>query len=270
MTRPSVPVRTSPSPSASAAAADQSSGRTASRSAAVAPSSGSARHRRSKAGLVAAIRPSTSVSASGDGARVSASRSRSAARRDSSSAPLTLAPSPRVAVVEDLPGRAVDDADRSHPIARGQTDRHPGVEADAGRPDDQRVVGEAIVSGRVQDDERLVAEDRVPAERDLARRLRDVETDAGLEPLAIAVDQRDQADRHLEELPRQPDDGVEVGLRRRVEEAQRRQRVQPESVVLGNRRGLHADNLRRCWMSKTAWITQTLRWSLSKGSRSCS
>ena len=62
----------------------------------------------------------------------------------------------------------------------------------------------------------LTAADRVVAERDRPRRLRDVEADLRQEPLAVVVDQRHERDGDSYQPAGQPGEGVERRIRRRV------------------------------------------------------
>ena len=66
----------------------------------------------------------------------------------------------------DFAGFAIHDADRADRVAARADDRLSSIEAQPELADDERVVGEAIVLGRVRDVENLVGvEDGVCAER---------------------------------------------------------------------------------------------------------
>jgi hypothetical protein len=80
-----------------------------------------------------------------------------------------------------------------HPVGRVQ--RHPGIEAHMGFAGYQRVVAKARVLGGVADHHRLVFEDGMAAERDVARGFGRFEAAARLEPLDVLVDQRHQGGR---------------------------------------------------------------------------
>ncbi len=69
------------------------------------------------------------------------------------------------------------------------------------------------------------------AEGDVAVRLRDVETDARLEPLALAVDQRQQRDRRLAQTGCELRERVEGRVRRCVEDAVLTQNGEPLGLV---------------------------------------
>ena len=112
-------------------------------------------------------------------------------------------------------------------LAARQLDGSAGVEADVGVPGDERVGGEAGIPRRVRHLQEPGVADGVIAERHVARRLVDAgQSDVGLEPLALRVDQGDQRDRHVAQLRRRARDGVERRLCQRVEHAQLAQRGQ--------------------------------------------
>jgi hypothetical protein len=61
---------------------------------------------------------------------------------------------------------------------------------------------------RVRDYQSVVPEDGMRAKGDIARSLNHWERDPGFEPLPIALDNRDERNRHLKNFGRQP--GYEV------------------------------------------------------------
>jgi len=124
-----------------------------------------------------------------------------------------------------------------HAVDRVQL--HARIKAHVRRIDHHRVVGEARILRRIRDDQWLVVEDRVAAERDLAARARHVDAAARLEPLVFLGDERDQRDRHLQQPARHARDAVEGVLRGAVEEAGGVQRRQPARFVERYRWGLH-------------------------------
>ena len=91
-----------------------------------------------------------------------------------------------------------------------QADRLAGVEADEGRPGDQRIVVKTRIPGGVRHHQRFAGQDGVAAEGQVARRLFGIQADTGLEPLAVVVDQTDQHGLHPEGFPRQFHQGVQV------------------------------------------------------------
>lgn len=71
---------------------------------------------------------------------------------------------------------------------------------------------EPFILGRVEHGEDVIPKDRVPAEGNVTAGLPHRQAKARLEPLAILVDQRDEADRYLEQGAAEPHDGVEIGV----------------------------------------------------------
>ena len=130
----------------------------------------------------------------------------------------------------------VDHAERAERVAVAVDQRCACVEADLRLRDDERVVAEAIVGEGVPDDHHLVGPDGVVAERDVARRGFDVESDAGLEPLAVGVEQRQQRDRRVADERGQPDDLVEFAFGRRVHDGVARERTLALELHLGRLR----------------------------------
>ena len=121
----------------------------------------------------------------------------------------------------EVAGPSIDGAQRPHGKARGVADDLTGVEADVGCPEDEGVVGEAIVVCSVLDDEqRAAVGDRMTAEGDLPGGLARVEADPRLEPLTITIDERYQRDGHVEDARGEPDDAIETILDGGVEDAE--------------------------------------------------
>ena len=116
----------------------------------------------------------------------------------------------------------VDRAER----AEGQTglggERHAGIGTDMRLARDQRIV-----------------EHDVTAKRDVARSLGRVQTVSRLEPLAIPVDQRHEADRHAQPRGDERGDIVERGVGRRVEQTALVQGALPRLLVRRYIRALH-------------------------------
>lgn len=125
----------------------------------------------------------------------------------------------------------IDDAQRAQLASIGRPQRAPRVEADARSARHQRIVMESCVGQRVGHHENVVAEDRVPAKRDLARCFGHRKADAGLEPLPVLVDQADERDRHPEQSPGQAGQAVEPLFRRGIQDPERPQAVDPGVLV---------------------------------------
>ena len=81
------------------------------------------------------------------------------------------------------------------------------------------------------------------AERYGPWRLSCIETSACLEPLAILIDQRDEADRNVEKLTTELHYLIEICLGSCIQEVKRSERIETISLVLGNSGGLHALSL---------------------------
>ena len=105
---------------------------------------------------------------------------------------------------------AVDDAERADVDAGPQAQRRPGVEADLRRAADKDIVAEAGVACRVVHHHGAVAENDGIAQGIAARNLDDVEPAARKADQAVAVDDVDQRDRHLEQVARQHADAVDL------------------------------------------------------------
>ena len=95
----------------------------------------------------------------------------------------------------------------------------------------QGIVGEARIEHRVFDDEHVVGQDRVVAERDLARGAILTQSAFGLEPLPVLLDERDEGDRHGEEFAGEAADGVELRLGLGTEDVELAQGGEPFRLV---------------------------------------
>ena len=139
----------------------------------------------------------------------------------------------------ELPRGVVDDAQRADGVAVGGAQRGARVEADVRVAKHQRVVGEARVRPGVGHDQQVQLQDGVRAERLLARQLRGLQPDLRLEPLPVLVEEAHQRDGRPADRGRDAGQGVEVPLRRRVQDVRRADRLQPLLLVLGPRCGPH-------------------------------
>ncbi|MNS89239.1 hypothetical protein D3C72_1232450 [compost metagenome] len=115
----------------------------------------------------------------------------------------------------------------------------PRVEAHPRLARHERVVGEARIGSGVGHHEGGVLEDRMAANRRMARNLAPRHAHAGLEPLAVGVDQADAGHRHAEDPARQPCEAVEALFGGRVQDGERAQGAQAGSFVGRQGRGLH-------------------------------
>ena len=90
---------------------------------------------------------------------------------------------------------AVDHAKRAHVVVVRSFERNPGVKAQLRIPGDDRIVLESLVRRRVRHLENAITENRMGTQRDVPRRLRNIQTDATLEPLPVFVHERDERNR---------------------------------------------------------------------------
>ena len=129
---------------------------------------------------------------------------------------------------------AIHDAEGADRQSVGIEQRRARVEADAGCAGDVRVVAEARVRARVRHHHGFVGlQDGVRAERGIARRLRILDAQPGLEPLAVGVDQRHRRHQHPADRGGDRDQVVEGGLRRGIQDVVTLQRAQALGFVVG-------------------------------------
>ena len=142
-------------------------------------------------------------------------------------------------------GDVVDHAQRAEREPLGGDERGAGVEPDRRVGRGERVVGETGVGQRVRHHQEVGVEDGVGAEGEPARGFGRREAHAGLEPLALGVDQAHERDRRVADLRREPGQVVERGLRRAVEHVECVQCGEALGFVVGFgclRHLLHARN----------------------------
>ncbi len=114
----------------------------------------------------------------------------------------------------EFPRHGVRDAERTQAETARGGERCARVEADKRFTDHERMVGEPFIQTRIRHDHAAGFQDGVCAERLAARRLFDIEPEPRLEPLPVAVHQRNQGDGSMENLRRETRDPVEGGFRR--------------------------------------------------------
>ncbi len=131
----------------------------------------------------------------------------------------------------------IEHAQAAEADAGPHDERSTRVEPNAVSAGDERALAHAHVLQRILDDEHLVGEDRVSAERRPTRRAVSVEAAPGLEPLALLIDEGDQGDRQAEHYLGIAADGVEVLLGRRTEDVERAHGLQALGLV--GRHGIH-------------------------------
>ena len=136
----------------------------------------------------------------------------------------------------ELAGCAIDDAEGAEGPAVVSHEGSASVETDVRRAGDEGVVGEAGVGAGVRDDEDVVLRfgDGVGAKGEFARGFGGVEADAGFEPLAVGVDERDEGDGHLANLGREAGEVVAVRLGGCIQNAEGAKGGDAGDVVGGN------------------------------------
>jgi len=112
-----------------------------------------------------------------------------------------------------------------------EAQRTAGVKPHPGVAGDSRIVRKAGVIQRVRHDQHLVFEDRVRAERHIARRLAGHPTRRRLEPLAVMVNKRHQSNRHGERGRRDSREPVKTVLGVRIENLQGAQRCEQARIA---------------------------------------
>jgi hypothetical protein len=144
-------------------------------------------------------------------------------------------------------------------------ERHAHVRADERIAHHERVVGEPVIEARVLDHHHVVTGDGVGAERHLPRRRPHVPAVTGLEPLPVAVDERDQRDGEVADRRRKRDDVVERGLRGGVEDAEVDETSESLGFV-GRDRGHRTGSIGgRCGHDTSARCVRTVRGSPPAG-----
>jgi hypothetical protein len=127
----------------------------------------------------------------------------------------------------------IDDAQRAHRVSGLRHEGGPGVEADPWIADHKRVIAKTLVIGRIRNDRGVSRiENGIAAERHRARRLRHIQADTRLEPLSVAIDQRDQSDRRIADMCRQSCCVVVCLLRQRVQDAVRVELCEALGLIL--------------------------------------
>ena len=141
----------------------------------------------------------------------------------------------------DVARLAVHDAERPQGVAVGRQDRGSRVEAKAEVTGHVRVVDETRVLRGIGDAQRFGrVQDRVRAKRGVARQLgHPTQTDAGLVPLSVRVDERDRGDRDREQAPGHAGENIERLGALRVHDAEGREGRETFGFVGGQVGGWH-------------------------------
>jgi hypothetical protein len=109
------------------------------------------------------------------------------------------------------------------------------IEPDFGRPDHKGVRSKSWVLRCVIDDERPVFGQREIAKCHAALSFRKIQTCGGLEPLSIAVHQRDYPNRDVKEFTCKPNQRIQCSIARSVQDHQASQHFNALRLVLRNR-----------------------------------
>ncbi len=120
-------------------------------------------------------------------------------------------------VVAESARNAIEDAQGAELVSVRQRQGASGVEPNLRFADDQRIVAEPLVEERVGNDEDLVVEDRVCAERHIATGLGRVESAVRLALFVVWSDQADEHCRCIEQAPGDSDQPIEALFERGVE-----------------------------------------------------
>ena len=130
------------------------------------------------------------------------------------------------------PGLAVDHAQHAKLVTTARDQRMAGIEPQAERPGDQRVVAQQRFGGHIVQNQGAILKDRRGAQPDIAIHLAEIEAVTRFEPDPVPIDQADDGDRRSEQPRRHRRDMVQSLVRRRVEDIQTMQRRQSRRLVL--------------------------------------
>src|SRR6266566_4573305 len=148
-------------------------------------------------------------------------------------------------LVTELARDLVHDAQRADVVTAWPLHRLRSVEPDVRLLEYQRVLREPRIQHGIFDDEDFVRIDRVAAEREIACAVADRKTRLRLEPLALALDERDAGKGNIEHTLRHAADLVEALFGRRFDSGAAQAELH-ESLrfVLGDKRAHHFLRLR--------------------------
>ena len=127
----------------------------------------------------------------------------------------------------------VDDAQRAEPVASPGRQRCARVKTYERLAEHVPESLETLVERRIGNDQRAILQDRVGADRLVARGLGVAVAVTGFVPLAVAVYQRDEDGRNLEDPRGQLGDAIQRGFGRRVQHPVTRQLFQAVFFVEG-------------------------------------
>ena len=140
----------------------------------------------------------------------------------------------------EVMGCLVDDAQGAEWVAVGGDQWGAGIEADIGRPSDQRVAAKTWIFEGVGHLEDILLVNGVGAEGQFARGFLRLQADPALEPLAVGIDQRNQSNGCATQVRGELGEVVEFFLCGGVEHVVAQERGQALGLVRGH-----------CWR---AWV----------------
>ena len=133
------------------------------------------------------------------------------------------------------PRLAIDRTERAEVVAIAGAQRHSGIKADLRLIQHQWIGVEASIIESVRHLHQCRLCDGMGTERHGARRLLWLQTVARQKPLAIAIHQRHQRNRHAQHRGSQLHDAIEMGVFRGIEHRKAPQRPEPLLLIGGNR-----------------------------------
>ncbi len=139
----------------------------------------------------------------------------------------------------EFTGVGIDEAEGPDFFPARPREGNARVKSHVRLADDHRMVPSDGMKMRVGNDERLLAVDRILTEGDVAMGFRRAKAVPRLEPLAVAVDEGDIGDGHLEEFGGQARDAVETVLGRGIEKLQGTQIIEAFRFLDGIQHGCH-------------------------------
>ena len=139
----------------------------------------------------------------------------------------------------------INHAQCSHCMAGRRDQRRTRIKAQMKIPGHQRIVRKArILRGIGHGQHVMLIEDCMRTERHVPGSFDVLHTDTRLEPLPLAIDQTDQHDRRLEDMPRNPGQILERFFGQRIEDVVGAQSSQALQFIRRDGCGRHSDRIR--------------------------
>jgi len=137
-----------------------------------------------------------------------------------------------------LARHVIEHAQRAERITFFRYQLDACIKTPLGRCTNQRVTGETLIQPQIGNDQQIVLQQRMRANRGIERHLAHPQADLGFEPLAVLGDEVDDRDRCLADLGEQARNVVERRLGRCIENTITVQRGDPAGFVIWFRRDL--------------------------------